>query len=273
MKASIKIILIFILLQLLGNLAAVPLVLMWQFVTTGTVDTETADAQTLVPGMLLSLFFVVWYLWKKDYLQDYRQYVPTSAGYLGWTALLAVALNILTGWLLSLMDFLPDWNKDTFAQLMGNWAGIVDICLLAPVMEELVFRGAIMRELLKRQQPWMAMVVSSFFFGLVHFNPAQSAFAFLLGMLLAWIYWRTRSLVPCIVFHVLNNSLSTGLSLRYPDVDCLGDVLEPNVHTAVLIASAVVFVLALWALTRYPQTGEAGWITPWKKPFKTDGQL
>ena len=56
---------IFILLQLLGSLAAVPLVLMYQFVVTGTVDADAAGAQTLVPGSLLTLFFTVWYLWNK----------------------------------------------------------------------------------------------------------------------------------------------------------------------------------------------------------------
>ena len=70
MKAAIKLFLIFILLQLLGSLAAVPLVLMYQFVVTGTVDADAAGAQTLVPGSLLTLFFTVWYLWKKGYLAD-----------------------------------------------------------------------------------------------------------------------------------------------------------------------------------------------------------
>lgn len=272
MKASIKLILIFILLQVLGSLAAVPLVLMWQFVTTGTVDTEMADAQTLLPGSLLTMFFIVWYLWKKGYLNDYRQYALTSAGYLGWTALLMVSLCFVEDWLMGFVSFLPDWTKETARQMMDSWIGILNICLLAPVMEELVFRGAITRELLRRYRPWVAIVISGFFFGLIHFNPVQSVFAFLLGILLAWLYWRTRSLVPCIVYHVLNNSIATWQTLQYPDAESLRDLLDTDMYYLLLGISAIVFLLTLWRLTRYPQTGEAGWISASNKSSKTNSE-
>ncbi len=270
MKASIKLFLIYILMQLLGSLAAVPLVLVWQFVTTGSLDAGAADAQTLLPGSLLALFFSVWYLWKKGYLDDYRQYAPTSAGYLGWTALLLVGSSILMEWLMGFMDFLPDWQEDVFGQMMDSWAGVLTICLLAPVVEELMFRGAITRELLRRYSPGVAIVVSGFFFGLIHFNPVQSVYAFMLGLLLAWLYWRTRSLVPGIVFHVLNNSIATWMTLQYPDADNTGDLLGADAYAAVVCGAAIVFAFALWRLTRYPKTGEAGWLPLPQDSTQTD---
>lgn len=269
MKASIKLFFIYIVLNLLGSLAAVPLVLVWQFVTTGTVDAETAGAQTFVPGSLLFMFFTVWYLWKQRYLDDYRQYVPTSAGYLAWTALLVLTVGIVMEWVMGLLSFLPDWFEQDFDQMRDNWVGILYICLLGPVLEELVFRGAIMRELLRRNRPWVAIVTSALLFGLIHFNPVQTVNAIPLGILLAWLYWRTRSLVPGIVYHVLHNSLATWLTLRYPDVETLRDLWGPDVHTAVLCGSAVVVLLGLWRLSRYPATGEAGWLPATKETDKT----
>lgn len=260
MKASLKLFFIYIVLQLLGSLAAVPLVLVWQFVTTGTVDAEAASAQTFVPGSLLFMFFTVWYLWKQRYLDDYRQYAPTSAGYLAWTALLVLSVGIVMEWVMGLLSFLPNWLEQDFDLMRDNWGGILYICLLGPVMEELVFRGAITRELLRRYRPGVAIVVSALFFGLIHFNPAQTVNAIPLGVLLAWLYWRTRSLVPGIVYHVLHNSLSTWLALRYPDVDSLRELWGADVHTAVLCGSVVVTLLALWRLSRYPATGDAGWL-------------
>lgn len=269
MKASIKLFLVAALLQILGSLAAVPLILVWQFVTTGTVDAEAADHATLVPASLLAMFFTVWYLWKQRYLDDYRQYAPTSAGYLGWTVLLLLGVFVIMEWVMGFLSFLPDWIGDAFDSMRDNWGGILFISLLGPIVEELVYRGAITRELLRRYRPGVAIVLSAFLFGLAHFNPVQTVFAFMLGLLLGWMYWRTRSVVPCIVFHVLNNGLSTWLSLQYPDVETLRDLWGADVHTAVLCGAAALFLLALWRLSRYPATGEAGWLPATKETNKT----
>lgn len=254
MKAAIKLFLIFILLQLLGSLAAVPLVLMYQFVVTGTVDAEAADAQALLPGSLLTLFFTVWYLWKKDYLTDDGQlYSPVSGGYLGWTALMGFGAITLLGALVDELDFLPDWLEMTFDQMLSSWVGVLDIALLSPILEELMFRGAITRELLRKFRPGMAIFISGLLFGLIHFNPVQSVFGFLMGMLLAWLYWRTRSVIPCIVVHVLNNSLSVWAMLMYPDVDSLDEIWGPHAEAICLVVAAVAFVVGWWRLKRYPK--------------------
>lgn len=257
MKASVKLFFVFILLQLLGSIAAVPLVLVYQFVTTGTVDAGTAPSATLVPGSLLTLFFTVWYLWKQGYLEDDGQmYSPVSAAYLGWTALAGASAIVLTDGLMAVLDFLPDWLENTFQLMQGNWGGIAYIALLGPVLEELLFRGAITRELLRRFRPAAAIVISGLLFGLIHFNPAQSVAGFLMGLLLAWLYWRTRSVVPGIVVHVLNNSLSVGFSLARPDVEHFSQLTGPDAYAACLTAAAALFVLAVWRLARHPRIAD-----------------
>lgn len=268
MKAAIKLFLIFILLQLLGSLAAVPLVLMYQFVVTGTVDADAAGAQTLVPGSLLTLFFTVWYLWKKGYLADDGQiYSPVSGGYLGWTALMGVGVIVLLEALTEALDFLPNWLETSFDQILSNWAGVLYVALLGPVLEELMFRGAITRELLRKFRPGMAIFISGLLFGLIHFNPVQSVFGFLAGMLLAWLYWRTRSVVPGIVVHVLNNSLSVWLMRTYPDVDTLAELIGYPAYGICLGVAAVVFVVALWRLKRYPKAPD--YDRPYVEPLNT----
>lgn len=254
MKTTFKLFFIFILLQILGSVAAVPLVLMYQFVDTGTIDPNAANASLLLPGSLLTLFFTVWYLWKQGYLEDDGQiYSPVSAGYLGWTALAGLAAIVLTDGLMSLLDFLPDWLEQTFDLMQASWGGILYIAVLGPVLEELMFRGAITRELLRKFSPATAIVISGLLFGLVHFNPAQSVVGFLMGMLLAWLYYRTRSVVPGIVVHVLNNSLSVGFSLNYPDVDHFAELTGQTAYAVCLAVAAALFVLALWRLSRRPK--------------------
>lgn len=257
MKKTAELFFVFILLQILGGAASVPLVLMWQFVTTGTVDADAATASTLVPSSLLTMFFTVWYLWKKGYLEnDGQVYSPVSTGYLGWTVLAGVSAIALMDGLMSLLDFLPDWLENTFQQLQGNWGGIVYIAVLGPVLEELMFRGAITRELLNRFRPTTAILISGLLFGLIHFNPAQSVAGLLMGILLAWLYYRTRSVVPGIVVHVLNNSLSVWFTLNWPDVDHFAELTGQPAYTALLAGAAVLLVLALWQLTRHPRIAD-----------------
>lgn len=104
---------------------------------------------------------------------------------------------------------IPNTMEETFLAMSRNPFGILSITLLAPVLEELLFRAAIQSELQLKYKPWIAILISSLLFGVVHLNPAQIPFAFMLGMMFGWLYYRTGSLLPGIVGHVLNNSIAT----------------------------------------------------------------
>ena len=82
------------------------------------------------------------------------------------------------------------------------------LVLAGPVMEELLFRGVILRRLQASGTAPRAVVLSSLLFGAIHLNPWQFLGAFSGGLLLGWIYVRTRSLWLCIAGHALNNACS-----------------------------------------------------------------
>lgn len=103
---------------------------------------------------------------------------------------------------LSSLDALPDLD----ALVSNSWQGVALAVVIAPVVEELAFRGLILRGLLGRWPAPSAIFVSATLFALMHFNPAQFPIAFTLGAVLAWVYVRTRSLGLCILGHAINNS-------------------------------------------------------------------
>ena len=113
--------------------------------------------------------------------------------------------------------------------------------MLAPLCEELVFRGAVLRALLRwTPRHWVAIAISALFFALIHVNPAQMPHAFLAGLLLGWLYYRTDSVVPGIVLHWVNNSIAYVVYNLYPDPDMqLIDLFGTQRH----VAAAVVFSL------------------------------
>lgn len=105
---------------------------------------------------------------------------------------------------------LPDLLEKDFTDLLLNPLGILCICLVGPIAEELLFRGFIFRKMLKwNVSPWYAIIASSILFGIFHLNPAQIPGAFLLGIVMAWMAYRTKSLLPGIIIHVTNNTLCT----------------------------------------------------------------
>ena len=124
--------------------------------------------------------------------------------------------------------------------------------LLAPLAEELVFRGAILRALLRwHKNAWVGIAISAVLFAIIHMNPAQMPHAFLVGLLLGWMYYRTDSIVPGVVFHWVNNSVAYVLYNLYPDpslklIDILGGQ-QQSVWMA-LVFSLLIFLPALFQM-------------------------
>ncbi|MBR1539259.1 MAG: CPBP family intramembrane metalloprotease, partial [Bacteroidales bacterium] len=108
-----------------------------------------------------------------------------------------------------------------------------------------------MRGMLTRMKPGRAIFWSALIFAVMHMNPWQSIPAFLIGLLLGWIYWRTHCLWATIFLHWLNNSLATVISRLWPDVSVDAgwkDILPPTTYWIVFGVCAVVLILTLYLL-------------------------
>lgn len=160
-----------------------------------------------------------------------------------WCVVAALGAIIPSVWLQEHMPELPNIAEDTFDMIMKDRWGYLSIGLLAPLAEELVFRGAILRSLLRwTKQPWMAIAISAIFFAVAHLNPAQLPHAFLVGLLLGWMYYRTDSIVPCVVYHWVNNTVAYVMYNLYPNADLTLVDLFGSERTALM---AVGFSLCL----------------------------
>lgn len=94
---------------------------------------------------------------------------------------------------------------------MGFVTTIIYTCIIAPITEELLFRGMLLRVLSKANQRF-AIVATAIFFGLAHGNIPQFLLAFLLGIFLAHITMKHDSIIPSIIVHIFVNSFSTVFS-------------------------------------------------------------
>ena len=126
-----------------------------------------------------------------------------------WCVMAAMGCIVPSMWLQEHMPELPNLMGEGIEELMSSRMGYIVVGLLAPLVEEVVFRGAILRSLLSwNQNCWIGIAISAALFALSHLNPAQMPHAFLAGLLLGWMYWRTGSIVPGVVFHWVNNSVA-----------------------------------------------------------------
>ena len=153
-----------------------------------------------------------------------------------WSAVACVGCLFFDGMLQTLLPLeeldlyvfgkVPDFEDNNFIDLVAS-------CVMAPLVEEAICRGAIERRLLEKyRNPWVGILISALIFSLLHFNFEQGIQTG--GLLLGWVYYRTRNLWPCIFIHALNNILATIL----PD-----SWAEPPMPVAIVVAIVSAAVL------------------------------
>ena len=245
MKTSIKLVLIYFLMQLAGALTIYPLCIAYFYFVEGRLMGEIAPSVVPLP-LLLGFLYMGIYLWKENYLTgNARLYSPVSFSCIAWSLAAGASSFYLIDTLMSQLSFLPDWLDDTFELMQTGWVGILCLSVLGPVLEELLFRGAITKVLLERYTPGKAILISGLIFGIFHLNPAQVVGACLYGFLFAWLYYKSGSLVPGILLHILNNSLSVWFSLNYEKTDTMADILGTPAYWAGLVVAVLLLVLSL----------------------------
>ena len=130
--------------------------------------------------------------------------------------------------LLSMVLPPPTWLKEIFEDLIGGplWGSLLAVVIVAPLTEELLFRGVILRGLLLHYSAPKAIIASSLMFSLVHLNPWQAIGALALGVLFGWWYVRTRSLTLCIFGHAFNNLVAV-LLFNFGDWEPVSEIVGP----------------------------------------------
>ena len=157
----------------------------------------------------------LYFFWKMKYTRfnfkfdyDFGSHFSAKKLYI-WAAVGAIGCLLIDLVFANYIHF-PEWDTEGLEALdamSANPIGLLSICLLGPLLEEAVFRGAIERRLLEKPwNPWYAIVISAVFFSAAHGNFSQGLTAMVIGCFMGWVYYRTRNLWPCVLIHALNNT-------------------------------------------------------------------
>lgn len=209
-------------------------------------DNATTYASAL--GLVISGLLIICHL----YVFKYTTFKSENGSYVSLKTIL-YCLPLVIGSLLAsniISEFmgLPNIYEDLFFRLSQNAFGFISIALTGPIAEEMLFRGGIERFFLRKGiKPVTAIVVSALIFSIIHANPAQIFFAFILGLIFGWMYYRTGSIIPSIVGHVLNNTVSVSIMASSSFEDMSKTTVESIGLTAtwaLLIACIAIIVLS-----------------------------
>lgn len=140
---------------------------------------------------------------------------------------------------------------ETMKTMTGGplWASFLVTAIFAPVFEEWLCRGMILRGLLVsgKMKPGWAIVVSAIFFAVIHMNPWQAVNAFILGLLMGYIYYKTGNLWLTMLVHFLNNGTAVILS-NIPSLsenDYWIQILSAPVYWTVVAVSILLVVCGI----------------------------
>ena len=162
------------------------------------------------------------------------------------TAFVADSLNCL-------MPETPEWFENAMEMIMDApvWITLISVSVFAPLFEEWLCRGLVLRGLLQKTHPVSAILVSAVFFAVLHMNPWQALPAFLLGILFGYVYYRTGSLKLTMLMHCVNNTMAVIFS-KIPsleEAENFAELMSPWAYAGVLLA-CIAFVAAACVVFR-----------------------
>lgn len=149
---------------------------------------------------------------------------------------------------------LDNYLEEEFIGMASNPIGIISICLVGPIAEEVLFRGIILKSMTRCGiTPWLAITTSALVFGTFHGNPIQVPFAFIAGLYLGIIYYHSGNLIAPTICHILNNTFSVILMNIYsdtPDITMSQIMGNETISTATAILTIIISIILLYIYIR-----------------------
>lgn len=174
-----------------------------------------------------------------------------------------IALGFCIDAITSLMPPMPEWLEDALKSMTNGtlWVNVLCVSIFAPIFEEWLCRGMVLRGLLGNGvKPVWAIVISATFFAVIHANPWQAVPAFLLGSLFGYVYYKTGSLKLTMLMHCTNNTFAIICSNidSLKDMTSWQDVIQGPSYWTVFLSCLLVGCLVLLFFRRLPAKGPKG---------------
>ena len=175
-----------------------------------------AMEMTFIAGLVtLFIFWIVFLIRKKKFIKEVCIRKIPVTGILP-IAIMAAAFNVITTVIISFMPWPQEWMDsyvESSSAIDGSAMAWFTAVLMAPVLEEIVFRGLMYTRLKRGLPAIVAAIITSLAFGIAHGTVIWAIYTFVFSMILIWVFEKFQSLTACIVLHMAYNLSGMALSV------------------------------------------------------------
>ncbi|MPQ30443.1 CPBP family intramembrane metalloprotease [Clostridium estertheticum] len=147
---------------------------------------------------------------------------------------------------------MPDFISQAFGEMsISPIILILSVAVIAPIYEEVIFRGILLKGMANKMNPNLALIISALIFALVHMNIPQGINAFLLGLIIGAIYLSSNSIYLCIFAHFINNSAAITTSGSF---QLLSGKYSMIIHSIFFLVGITILIFAYrWYTRKQPE--------------------
>lgn len=195
---------------------------------------------------------------KIDVVNTFRLRLPPAKAWLGVILLGSSSYLIshrflqMQSWLMPRSDAFKQYEQQVNAQLETAplWLMVMLLSIAPAISEELLFRGFLLRGLSTSLRRWPSIVAAAVIFSVFHFMVERMPLTLLLGVVLGYVCWQTRSILPGMLMHAMHNAwplVVSSLDERVPRALGLaeGDPPPNHISVAVLLGAMVIFAIGV----------------------------
>lgn len=199
---------------------------------------------TMISGLLTTAIVIAVYRLRRKPMAEALWLRGVDRATLLTGAALAPTLYLIVSEALALLPeaWLESYTEASAGIDSGTLTGVLAVAVVAPVVEELIFRGLMLNRLSRVMPGWLAAVLSSAAFGVCHGHPVWFAYAFVLGAFFAFLDLRAQSILPSILGHVAFNAISQILSF-VPETE---EGTEAALAMGILLLTAIAAPILNW---------------------------
>lgn len=220
----------------------------------GDIPSESDIMETVMPQINVSVplmvsgaasFIIIFAVMKKEWKAElFWSLHKIKAPLTVLCAALGIALNCFTVGVLTLLP-IPEQQQAVDIILGENLIlQFLSLALIGPVLEEIIFRGIVLKRLSKMMKLPAAVILQALIFGVIHFNITQGIYAFFLGIIIGVIYIWFDSIWAAIAVHVFFNATSVMISYIAGDAETDAFVFLIMAAAAFVVSTGIMFLLA-----------------------------
>lgn len=216
--------------------------------------TESAMMINVIAGIVIIPVLFIILRNDKKYVKDREEKNVKKIWYI-YPCLAGMCMCIAFNWMIDrsrIIDVFPEFNEVAESLYGGKLIfEILAMVVVAPILEETLFRGIIYGRLKESINTKIAMIVSALIFGIIHGNAVQGIYAFAIGLCLAYIYEKYGHLIAAVIFHASANLVSVIMSESELVIRAISRAVIYNVMG---IISLIVGIIMLILVKRHVNT-------------------